>query len=153
MWADARRDGLPAKKYRPRWRRLRNFRNSIPCTTPQSLADARCRSAQPCSNAAKTQKTLKLPGVPQTNEMISADSGPKFTILCEHVEEILLLNKFFLIVDTCLSCKDIARQSCEMVPRFRFLATYLHPVFSASRMQQVSDLHLKFALRPRHVSK
>jgi len=27
----------------------------------------------------------------------------------------------------------------------------LHPVFSASRMQQVSDLHLKFALRPHHV--
>jgi len=34
-----------------------------------------------------------------------------------------------------------------MVPRWRFLATFLHPVFSASRMQQVSDLHLKFTLR------
>jgi len=34
-----------------------------------------------------------------------------------------------------------------MVPTWRFLATFLHPVFSASRMQQVSDLHLKFALR------
>jgi len=33
--------------------------------------------------------------VPQTNETISAASGPKFTILREHVEEILLLNKFF----------------------------------------------------------
>jgi len=31
------------------------------------------------------------------------------------------------------------------------LATFLHPVFSASRVQQVSDLHLKFALRPHHV--
>jgi len=30
-----------------------------------------------------------------------------------------------------------------MVPRWRFLATFLHPVFSATRMQQVSDLHLK----------
>jgi len=29
----------------------------------------------------------------------------------------------------------------------------LRPVFSASRMQQVSDLHLKFALRPHHVWK
>jgi len=27
----------------------------------------------------------------------------------------------------------------------------LRPVFSASRVQQVSDLHLKFALRPHHV--
>jgi len=27
------------------WRTLRKFRNSIPCITPQSLADARCWSA------------------------------------------------------------------------------------------------------------
>jgi len=33
-----------------------------------------------------------------------------------------------------------------MVPRWRFLATFLRPVFSASRVQQVSDLHLKFLL-------
>jgi len=32
-----------------------------------------------------------------------------------------------------------------MVARWRFLATFLRPVFSASRVQQVSDLHLKFA--------
>jgi len=31
------------------------------------------------------------------------------------------------------------------------LATFLRPAFPASRMQQVSDLHLKFALRPHHV--
>jgi len=33
------------------------------------------------------------------------------------------------------------------------LATFLRPVFSVSRVQQVSDLHLKFALRPHHVWK
>jgi len=49
----------------------------------------------PCSNAAKTQNPFKLSGVPQTNETISADGGPKFIILWGHVEEILLLNKFF----------------------------------------------------------
>jgi len=53
----------------------------------------------------------------------------------------------------CLSCEDIARQSCAMMPRWRFLAIYLRPVFSASRVQHVSDLHLKFALRPHHVWK
>jgi len=42
MWADAQRDGRDADY---RWRPLRKFRNSIPCTTPQSLADARCWSA------------------------------------------------------------------------------------------------------------
>ena len=34
-----------------------------------------------CSNDAKTRNPLKFVGVPQTNEMISATSGPKFTIL------------------------------------------------------------------------
>ena len=102
----------------------------------------------PCSNAAKTRNPLKLAGVPQTNETISATNGPKFTILWGHVGEILLLNKFFPIVDTCLSCEDIARQSCGMVPKWRFLATFLRPVFAASRVQHISDLHSKFALGP-----
>jgi len=63
------------------------------CSVPQSLADA--HYYMPCSNAAKTRKPLKVAGVPQTPEMISASSGPKFTILWALVEEILLLNKFF----------------------------------------------------------
>jgi len=42
MWADAQRDGRPAKY---RWRPLRKFRNFIPCTMPQSLADGHCSSA------------------------------------------------------------------------------------------------------------
>jgi len=108
----------------------------------------------PCSNAAKTRNPLKFAGVPQTTGWISALSRPKFTILWGHVEDISLLNKFFFpTVDTCLSCEDIARQSCAMVPRWRFLATFLRPTFPASHVQQVSDLHLKFALRPHHVWK
>jgi len=47
----------------------------------------------------------------------------------------------------------MARQSCAMVPRWQFLATLLRPVFSASHLQHVSDLHLKFAIRPHHVWK
>jgi len=31
-----------------------------------------------------------------------------------------------------------------------YFGDFLRPVFSASRLQQVSDLHLKFALRPHH---
>jgi len=50
------------------------------CSTPQSLADA--HYWLPCSNAAKIWNPLKLDGVPQTTEPISAASGPKFTILC-----------------------------------------------------------------------
>jgi len=108
-------------------------------------------SSVPCSNAAKTRNPLKFSGVLQTNETISNGSGPKFTILEGHVEEILLLNKFFRIVDTYLSCEDIARESCAIVRRWRFFASFLHPVFPASRVQHISDLHSKFALRPHHV--
>ena len=100
------------------------------CSTPQSLADA--HYLLPCSNAAKTRKPLKVAGVPQTPERISAASRPKFTILWRHVEDISVLNKLFPIVDTCLTCEDIARQSCAMVPRWRFLATFLRPAFPAT---------------------
>ena len=47
MWADAQRDGRPAEY---RWRRLRKFHNSIPCTMPQTLAEP--AAGAPCSNAA-----------------------------------------------------------------------------------------------------
>jgi len=87
------------------------------CSTPQSLADAHYLTA--CSNAAKTRKPLKFAEVPQTRQQISAASGPKFTLLWGYLEDILQLNKFFPIVDTCLSCEYIARQSCAMVPKCR----------------------------------
>jgi len=46
----------------------------------------RCKVADahyymPCSNAAKTRKPLKVAGVHQTPETISAASGSKFTIV------------------------------------------------------------------------
>jgi len=132
MWANAQRDSCPAKY---RWRPL----------TPNTGA--------PCSNAAKMQNPLKFAGVSQTTGPISDASGPKFTILWEHVEEILLLNKFFLTVNTCLSCEDIARQSCAMVSRWPIFGDFFGHIFSASLMQHVSDLHSKFALGLHHVSK
>ena len=49
------------------------------CSTPQSLADAHYNMQS--SNAAKTRKPLKVAGVPQTPETISAASGSKFTIV------------------------------------------------------------------------
>ena len=81
MSANAQRDGRPAEY---RWRPLLNAAVWLTPTT-----------RVPCSNAAKTRNPLKLAGVPQTNEKISSASGLKFIILWGHVEEILLLNKFF----------------------------------------------------------
>ena len=98
----------------------------------------------PCSNAAKTRNPLKFAGVPQTTGWISAVSRPKFTILWSRVEDISLLNNFF--------------SDCRYVPWLRsysptklcdgaqmaIFGDFLRPVFSASLVQQASDLHLKF---------
>jgi len=73
-----------------------------------------------CSNSTKTQNPLKFAGVPQTHQQMSAASMPKFTILSGHAEEVLPFNRFFPIVDTCLSSEDTARQSCAMVPKWQF---------------------------------
>jgi len=81
MWANAQRDGRPAKY---RWRPLFN---AAVWLTPTARV--------PCSNAAKTRNPLKFAAVPQTSQQISAFSRPKFTILSGHVEEVLLFNKFF----------------------------------------------------------
>jgi len=40
-----------------------------------------------------------------------------------------------------------------MVRRSQIFGEFLHPVFSASHMQHVSELHPKFALRPHYVWK
>jgi len=79
MWANAQRDGRPAKY---RWRPVQRRKVSL---TPTNKV--------PCSNSAKPQYPLKYDGVPQTRQSILAISGPKFTILWGHVKEVLLLNK------------------------------------------------------------
>jgi len=109
MWANAQRDGRPAEC---RWRPLFN---AAVWLTPATTV--------PCSNAAKTQNPLKFAGVLQTRQQISAVSRQTFTILSGHMEEVLAFNKFFPIVDICLSSEDIARQSCAMVPKWRFFAS------------------------------
>jgi len=74
MWANAQPGGRPAEY---RWRPLLN---AAVWLTPTTRVQ--------CSNAAKTRNPLKLAGVPQTNETISAASRPKFTILWAHLGDI-----------------------------------------------------------------
>jgi len=38
-----------------------------------------------------------------------------------------------------------------MVPKWRFFFDFLGPAFPANRVQHISDLHSKFALRPHHM--
>jgi len=139
MWANAQRDGRPAEY---RWRPLFN---ATVWLTPITTV--------PHSNAPQMQNPLQCARVPQTGKPISAVSGPTFAILWGHVKEILLCNKFFPSDNMCLSCEDIARQSCEVVRRWRIFGDFLGPAFSASHVQHISDLHIKFALRPHHVWK
>ena len=127
---------------------LPNIRGAL-YSTPQSLADA--YYCMPCSNAAKTQNQLKFAGVPQTGNRSQPLVGRSSPYYQDMWRRYCCLTSFFPIGDTCLSCEDMARQNCAMVPSCRFFDDFLRPVFAASRVQQVSDLHPKFALRPHHV--
>ena len=67
---------------------------------------------------------------------------------------MLLLNNFFPTDDTVIRAfiaKIYPDKVVRWCPDGGFFGKFLRPVFSASRMQHVSDLHLKFALRPHHV--
>jgi len=140
LWANAQRDGRPAEH---RWRPLFN------------AAKFGWRSLLYCRAVTlpRRESRWNLQGCPiliNRSQPIVGRSSP----YCEDMwSTYCCLTSFFPIVDMCLSCRDIARQICAMVPRWQFLATSLRPMFSASSVQQVSDLHLKFALRPHHVWK
>ena len=92
-------------------------------------------------------------GVPQTRQSISAASGPKFTIFWGHVEEILLLNKFFRLSIRALVAKIQPDKVVRWCPDGDFLRHFGVLYFSASRVQHISDMHSKFALRPHHMWK
>jgi len=51
------------------------------------------RTAMDYDKEGTRKKRIK--GVPQTHQQISAASGPKFTVLSEHVDDVLLFKKFF----------------------------------------------------------
>jgi len=64
------------------------------------------------------------------------------------MEEILLFNKFF---SDCQYALFVATIQPDKVVRWCADGEFLHPVFPASRVQHISDMHSKFALRPHHV--
>ena len=140
MWANAQRDGRRAEY---RWRPLFN------------VAKFGWRPLLECRAVTLPRLEIRwnLQGCPKLangSQPLVGRSSPYYEDMWRRY---CCLTSFFPIVDTCLSCEDIARQSCAMVPRWRFLATFLRPVFAASRKQHISNLHSKFALGPHHVSK
>ena len=105
-----------------------------PCSMPQIWLTPTTRVS--CRNTAQMRN----------RQQISAVSRPKFTILSGHVEELLLFNKFFPIVDAL-----VPKIYPYKVVRWCQNGDFLRPVFSESRVQHILDLHSKFALGPHHV--
>jgi len=139
MWANAQRDGRPAEH---RWRPLFNAAKFGWCPLLECRAVTLPRR--------KTRWNLcGCPKLPDRSQRLVGRSSPYY----EDIWRTYCCLTSFSDCDTCLSCEDIARQSCAMVHRWRFLATFLRPVFSASHLQHISDMHSKFALRPQHVCK
>jgi len=140
MWANAQRDGRPAEY---RWCPLFNAAKFGWCLLLECSA----------VTLPRRETRWNLHGcckVANISEPLVGRSSP----YCEDMwRRYCCLTSFFPIVDTCLSCKDIARQRCVMVPRWRFFGDFLGPAFSASHVQHISDMHSKFTLRPHHVWK
>jgi len=65
----------------------------------------------------------------ETRQHISAVNGPSSPHYADMWRTYCCLTSFFPIVDTCLRCEDIARQSCAMVRRWRLFLVILRPVF------------------------
>jgi len=100
----------------------------------------------PCSNAAKTQNSLKLAGVPQTTGQISAASGPKFTTLRGCLEDILLLSKFFFRLSICALVVKLC-DGAQMAIFGDFFASCICSEPFAARFRSASEIHTK-ATRP-----
>ena len=138
MWANAQRDDRPAKY---RWRPL------FTATKYGWRALLECRAVT--LQRRETRWNLQgCPKLPNWSQPLVGRSSSYYDDMCRRY---CCLKRFFPIVDICLSCEDTARQSCPMVPRWRYVTLFLRPAFPWSRVQHISDLHSKIALRPHHV--
>ena len=111
MWANAQRDGRPAEH---RWRPLVNaakfgLRPLLECHAVMLLRRDTRWNMMGCPKPTNRSKPLVGRCSPYCGDIWR-------TYCC--------LTSFSPIVDTCLGCKDIARQSCAMVPRWQFLANF-----------------------------
>ena len=140
MWANAQRVGCPAEY---RWRRLFNAANFgwhplLEChavTLPRR--ETRWNYLGCTTKLTKRSQPLVGRSSPYCGDML---------------RRYYCLTSFFPIVDMCLSCEDIADKIVQWCPDGDFWQL-LRPVFSASHVQLISDLHSKFTLRPHHVWK
>jgi len=122
------------------------------CSTPQKFGwrpVLECRAV----TMPRRESRWNLMGCPKLTKRSQLLVGQSSPYYGDMWRRYCCLTSFFPIVDMWLSCEDSTRQSCATVHRLWLFASFLHPVFPASRMQHISDVHSKFALRPHHVWK
>ena len=108
MWANARREGRPAEY---RWRPLFNAAKFGWWPLLE------CRAAT-LPRRETRWNLLRCPKLSNQSQPLVGRSSP----YCGDIwRTYCCLTSFFPIVDTCLSCKDIAWQSCAMVTDGDFL--------------------------------
>jgi len=137
MWANVQRDGCPAKY---RWRPLFN------------VAKFGWRPLLECSAVTLPRRETgwNLQGCPK----LANRSQPLVDWSSPYYEDMWrryrCLTSFF---SDCRYMPQLQRHSPTKLCDGVKMAIILRTVFSASRMQHISDMHSKFALRPYHVRK
>jgi len=136
----AQRDGRPVEY---RWRPLLNATKFgwcllLECRAVMLPRRETCWNVQGC------------PKLPNRSQPLVGRSSPYYEDMWWRY---WCLTSFFRLSMHAFVAIYIARQSCAMVPKWRFFGEFLGPAFPASRVQRISDLHSKFALGPHHVSK
>jgi len=92
------------------------------------------------SHEAKMRNPLKFAAVQQKKPLNrSQPSMGWYVPYCGDIwRRYCCLTSFFPIFITCLSCEDIARQSCAMVPRWRYFASCIFSELRAAHFRPAS---------------
>jgi len=138
MWANAQRDGSPAKY---RWRPLFNTAKF----GWRPLVECHAVTLPRCETHWNLQGCLKLAN---RSQPVVGRSSPYYEDMWRRY---CCLTSSFPIVNTCLTV--VEKIWPDRIARWCRDGDFLCPVFTASRVQHVSDVHSKFALRPHHVLK
>jgi len=149
-------DGYAEYKTKLEWGPMPNVMVALPnigcalCSTPNAAKFGWCPLLE-CRAVTlpRRESCWNLQGCPKLanrSQPLGGRSSPHY----EDVGEVSLFNKFFFRLSIHAAAAKIQPdkvvQWCQNDDFFR-------PVFSASRVQHISDMHSKFALRPHHVWK
>ena len=140
IWANAQRDGRPAKY---RWRPLFNaakfgWHPLLEC----------CAVTLP-----RRESNWNLQGCPKLanrSQPLVGRSLPYYEDMWRRYRRLTSLTSFFFRLSIHVSAAKIQP---DRVVRWCQNGDFLRPVFSASHVQHISYMHSKFALRPRHMWK